>query len=354
MPIGVLSLRGLSIWAQLDLDRDGIVDFMRSITLDGHEMLAVAGEGLAFLREWRRGQNPLCGDKPAKTIDLSAPSTERDKSGLATAAGTMPACVGETSTGGTLGGILTREKADARSPEDIACAGRTGSASRLGIGPQAVLGALVGVGATFPVSRSGGTERPPPPDLDAQARERVARAVAEAVYITILKPDKPREPRHPRDPTLEKPEEGSRESPTVGSEGTRGGDGEAALNAVCSARARAQRHWSVVHDALNGNKTDAAGTDCDDPVTDPAAADAESAMPKCGPARTTQSVGQQLLAGLGAYESRQCGRTENPGPDGTCRGSRNLGGTRGRAWYGYGSVIGLVPCDPRTCDPAER
>jgi catechol 2,3-dioxygenase-like lactoylglutathione lyase family enzyme len=61
--------------------------------------------------------------------------------------------------------------------------------------------------------------------------------------------------------------------------------------------------------------------------------------------------GQQLLAGLGAYESRQCGRTENPGPDGTCRGSRNVGGTRGRAWYGYGSVIGLVPCDPRACDP---
>lgn len=354
-PIGVISMRELSMWAQLDLDRDGVVDFLRSISLDGHEVVAAASEGLAFLREWRQGQNPLCEAKPAKAVtDLSAPSPERDKASFLGAAGTMPACVGERSAGGALGGIIPREKADTRSPEDIVCAGRTGSVSSLGINPQAVMGAIIGVGSTFPVSRSGGTERPPPPDLAARDRERMAGRVAEFVYTTILKPDKPREPRHPRDATVEESREGSRESPTVGSEGARGGDAEAALNAVCAARARAQRHWSVTHDALNRTKTDAAGTDCDDPVTDPASAEAENTMPKCGPSRSTQSVGQQLLAGLGAYQSRQCGRTENPGPDGTCRGSRNIGSTRGRAWYGYGSIIGLVPCDPRTCDPAER
>jgi hypothetical protein len=95
-------------------------------------------------------------------------------------------------------------------------------------------------------------------------------------------------------------------------------------------------------------------TDCDDPVTDPAAADSATSLPKCGPPREAKSVSQQLLEELGGYQSRRCGPTERPGPDGGCRGGRNLRDNRGRLWYGYGNVIGIVPCEGRACDPAEN
>lgn len=352
--IGVMSIRGASMWLSLDMNRDGFIDFFRSISLSGREeVAAMDGDGAAFLERWRLGENRLCTLPRTKTLSTTGDRIEGRSSSPIAAAGTVPMC-GETSeNSGPLAGIRRDGPTPPPDPMSRICAGRSGSRTLPGGGPRAdsPRGTLGAAGAAI-----GGTAGQP---TAAESRERMAAAAARAVgdyvrdrvFIMLMKPPKDEKDPGPRDITLES-EAADRSSPVFGGDGSRVGSGDQALAEVCSARARADRRWSVIGIAeAERRKTGAGDTNCDDPVTDPAAADAEKTMPKCGPDRGSQSVSEQLLEGIGARDGRQCSRFEQPGPDGTCRGGRTITGGRGQVWYGYGSLIGLVPCEGIACDP---
>jgi hypothetical protein len=338
--VGVLS--GGSNWvrALIDMDKDGVADYLRIVGFDGKEVVAAAaGRGAAFLDRWRNGENPLCDPRGGGAKTPLAVTEKQRQSGA------MPACRPERA--GPLTGIAGGSREHSADPLDRVCEGRVSSRATLaGGGPRAYGTAGLAGGDTGRLAGITDTRRAREEAAHQQASV-IAAAYADAVYdqaynMLLKRLDKEKS----------SPSAGTR-APTAGSEGSRGGDGEAALGAVCTARARANRRWTRTIAEMEKQQAGKGDTDCDDPVTDPAAADSATSFPKCGPPREAKSVSQQLLEELGGYQSRRCGPTERPGPDGGCRGGRNLRDNRGRLWYGYGNVIGVVPCEGRACDPAE-
>jgi hypothetical protein len=355
--IGVVSVRGISAWAQLDIDRDGIVDWLRIVSLDGHETIAASvPNGAAFLERWRLGDMQLCSPRDVASLPgVSDRSKERGEPGLPGTTPSIPLCGESQSERGALSGIMPTKSPERADPMDRICAGRSGSATLPGSGgpradkdPAAVAQGMVTTVVWKMMLKEPGEVRPP----CETGCDRPAGGAPSGGAPPGGAPGSP--PGGTPGSPSGGPPGGVRNIPVPGSEGVRGGESEATLNAMCAQRARANRRWTVTLSALEKNQTGATDTNCDDPVTDPAAADAQKSAPKCGPSRESQSVSQQLLAGLGAYESRQCGRLEQPGPDGTCRGGRTIGSNRARLWYGWGNVIGLIPCDGIACDPKEN
>jgi hypothetical protein len=352
---GVLSINRGWFRAALDLDGDGVIDVLDAVTLDGREtVIASVGEGAAFLERWLVGDNMLCDPR-------SAPDRPGSPSLIGTD-GTLESCA-ETARRdrGPLAGITPAKPESPRDPASRACEGRPTSrgTAPLGVGPRTDDGAVAGF-AGWLLGKAIDAA------VEGVATARYANAAGVFLAITLEPSTAGASPcelagsgacaeQHAASEGEDEAEdvEGARESPGVGGDGVRGGDPEAALDTFCTMRARAQRRWAVTIEQLAAQSAGKTDTDCDDPVTDPAAADAAKTLPKCGPSRDTRPVAEQLLTMLGAYKDRQCGPTERPGPDGDCRGGRNLPDGTGRLWYGYGDVIGLVPCEGTACDPRQ-
>jgi hypothetical protein len=352
---GVLSINRGWFRAALDLDGDGLIDVLDAVTLDGREtVIASLDEGATFLERWLVGDNMLCDPRSAADRPGS-PS-------LIGTAGTLESCA-ETGRRdrGPLAGITPSKPESPRDPASQVCEGRTTTrgTAPLGVGPRTDDGAVAGF-AGWLLGKAIDAA------IEGVATVRYANAAGVFLAITLEPSTAGASPcelagsgacaeQHAAAGDDEEAEdvEGAREAPDVGADGVRGGDPEAALDTFCTMRARAQRRWAVTLEQLEAQSAGKTDTDCDDPVTDPAAADAAKTLPKCGPSRDTRSVTEQLLTMLGAYKDRQCGPTERPGPDGDCRGGRNLPDGTGRLWYGYGDVIGLVPCEGMACDPRE-
>jgi hypothetical protein len=260
----------------------------------------------------------------------------------------------------------------------------------------AFIGAFIGASSANKAGRAN--ERPPLPDGFSYPRrtsdgrivmespapprpitDRVIEEASEALFGNPASPaprdPEPGAPRTSPDEPETVPAEPSRssgsgtpprpdrgEQPPVDPANPTGPATQQAMKDLCERKQRAAAEWDQ---RLNPSRyRNPAETDCDDPVVNPnpvksrrMLAGAGSAPITCG-SKAESTGGSEGGRGAGLVPpKRDCGSTEMPGPDGSCRGRLGgalSGGHQGSAGVALGTLVGIDLCNPLLCTPPER